>query len=184
MLFYSSMALQHFVGPWPFFQFLNIYTVGRTTWTGDQPVARSLPTHRTTQTQNKRTQTSMPRVRIEPTIPVFQRTKTFHALDRAATVIGPTIKCQAWTSLGRNLSMYLCSTALVELWPLFQFLNLYRVGKTPWKGDQPVARSLPTHRTTQTQNKRPETTMPWVGFEPTTPAFERGEGSSCLRPRS
>jgi hypothetical protein len=33
-------------GPWPLFQFLNLYTVGRTPWTGDQPVARPLPTHR------------------------------------------------------------------------------------------------------------------------------------------
>jgi hypothetical protein len=71
-----------------FFSFLVIYTLGRTPWTGDQPVARPLPTHRTTQTQNKRTQTSMPRVGFEPTIPVFERTKTVHALDRAATVIG------------------------------------------------------------------------------------------------
>jgi hypothetical protein len=52
--FYSIVALQLFVGPWPLFQFLNQCTVGRTPWTGDQPVARPLPTHRTTQTQNKR----------------------------------------------------------------------------------------------------------------------------------
>jgi hypothetical protein len=55
-------------------------------WAGNQLVARPLPTHRTTQTQNKRTRTSMPRVGSEPTIPVFERAKT--ALDRAATVIG------------------------------------------------------------------------------------------------
>jgi hypothetical protein len=30
----------------------------------------------------------MPRVGLEPTIPVFERAKTVHALDRAATVIG------------------------------------------------------------------------------------------------
>jgi hypothetical protein len=30
----------------------------------------------------------MPRVRFEPTIPVFERAKTVHALDRATTVIG------------------------------------------------------------------------------------------------
>jgi hypothetical protein len=42
---YLSMALQ-FVGPWPLFQFRNLYTVGRTPWTGDQPVARPLPKHR------------------------------------------------------------------------------------------------------------------------------------------
>jgi hypothetical protein len=70
------------------FSFVILYTVGRTPWTGDQPVARPLPTHRTAQAQNKRTQTSMPRVEFEPTIPVFERTKTVHASDRAATVTG------------------------------------------------------------------------------------------------
>jgi hypothetical protein len=40
-------------GPWPLFKFLNLYTDGRTPWTGDQSVARSLPIHGTTQTQNK-----------------------------------------------------------------------------------------------------------------------------------
>jgi hypothetical protein len=39
---------------------LILYTVGRTPWTSDQPVARPLPIHRTTQTQNKGTQTFMP----------------------------------------------------------------------------------------------------------------------------
>jgi hypothetical protein len=42
---YLSMALQPFVGPWPLFQFLDLYTVGRTSWLEDQPVARPLPTH-------------------------------------------------------------------------------------------------------------------------------------------
>jgi hypothetical protein len=32
-------------GPWPLFQFLNLYTVGKTSWTGDQPVASPLPTY-------------------------------------------------------------------------------------------------------------------------------------------
>jgi hypothetical protein len=39
--------------PWSLFQFLNLYTVSRTPWTGDQPLTRPLPAHRTTQTQNK-----------------------------------------------------------------------------------------------------------------------------------
>jgi hypothetical protein len=30
----------------------------------------------------------MPRMRFEPTIPAFERAKTFHALDRAATANG------------------------------------------------------------------------------------------------
>jgi hypothetical protein len=55
-------------------------------------------------------------------------------------------------------------------WPLFTFLILYTVGRTPWTGDQLVARlPLPVHRT-QTQ-----TSMPRVGFEPTIIALERAE---------
>jgi hypothetical protein len=50
----------------------------------DRPVAR--PLH--TQTQNNRTQTSMPQMGFEPTIPVFEWGKTVHALDCAAIVIG------------------------------------------------------------------------------------------------
>jgi hypothetical protein len=42
-------------------------------------------------------------------------------------------------------------------------------------GDKPVTGPLPIHRTAQTQNKRTETSMPWVGFEPTTLVFERAE---------
>jgi hypothetical protein len=68
-----------------FSSFLIFFIADRTLWTGDQPFARSLPTHRTTQTQNIHTQTSIPQVAFEPTIPVFERAKT---LDCAATVIG------------------------------------------------------------------------------------------------
>jgi hypothetical protein len=56
---YLPMALQPFDALWPLLQFLDLYTVGRTLWTWDQPVARSLTTHRTTQTQDKHKQTPM-----------------------------------------------------------------------------------------------------------------------------
>jgi hypothetical protein len=82
------MALQHFVEPWPIFQFPVLCVVGMTPWTSDQPVERPLPTHRTTQAQNESTQTSMPPMGFEPTISAFERAKTVHALDRAAAVIG------------------------------------------------------------------------------------------------
>jgi uncharacterized membrane protein YfhO len=36
--------------------------------------------HRTTQTQNKRRQISMPPVEFEPTIPLFERAKTFRTI--------------------------------------------------------------------------------------------------------
>jgi hypothetical protein len=85
---YLSMALQPL---WTrlLFQPLNSCIVGRTPWTGDQSVARPLPTHREKQTQNKRTQASKLRVGFEPTIQMFERTKTARALDRAITVTGP-----------------------------------------------------------------------------------------------
>jgi hypothetical protein len=70
-----------------FFNFLNLYTVGRTSWTGDQHVARPLYLYTEQHKQNKRTQTSMPRVGFEPSTQVFERAKTVHVLDRAATVI-------------------------------------------------------------------------------------------------
>jgi hypothetical protein len=80
-----------FLGFGRFFSFLILYAVGRTPLTGDQPVARPLPVQTRTQTQNKRIQTSMPQVGLEPTTPVFERAKTDHILDRVATVIGPFI---------------------------------------------------------------------------------------------
>jgi hypothetical protein len=111
--------------------------IGRSTpWTGDQPVARPLPTHKPIYTQLTRSHKSMSLVGFEPTIPVFKQAKTVHALESAATVIGRS---------------------------------------TPWTGDQPVARLLPTHRTIQTQNKRTHTSMSLVGFEPTIPVFKQAK---------
>jgi hypothetical protein len=69
-------------------QILISYTVSRTPWTGDQPIARPLPAHRTARTNNNHTQTSIPQVGFEPTIPVFERAKTVRVSDRTATVIG------------------------------------------------------------------------------------------------
>jgi hypothetical protein len=37
---------------------------------------------------------SMRPVGFEPTIPAFERAKTVHALDRAATVTGSPLECQ------------------------------------------------------------------------------------------
>jgi hypothetical protein len=82
---YGSTAL---VDLGRFTSFLILYTVSRTPWTGRHTVERPLTTHRTTQTQNKRTQTSMPLVGFESTIPASKRTKMVFALDRAVTVIG------------------------------------------------------------------------------------------------
>jgi hypothetical protein len=54
------MALQSFVGLWPLFHFLDPIHSRYDSLDGDQPVARPVPAYRTTQTQTKGTQTSMP----------------------------------------------------------------------------------------------------------------------------
>jgi hypothetical protein len=69
----SYWALQPFCWASAYFSaFLILCTVGRTPWTGDQPVASPLPT------QNKRTRTSMPPVGLEPTISVLERARILH----------------------------------------------------------------------------------------------------------
>jgi hypothetical protein len=64
---------------------------------------------------------------------------------------------------------------------LFQFLNPYRVGRTPWTGDEPVSRSLPTHRT-RTQNKGPDIHAS-KGIRSYDPSVRASENGSWLSPR-
>jgi uncharacterized protein (UPF0147 family) len=56
-------------------------------------VRRKAATYTGQHKQKKRGQTSMPWVRCEPTISVFERAKIFHASDRAVTV---SIKKNGW----------------------------------------------------------------------------------------
>jgi hypothetical protein len=87
---HSSTALNRLLGPGLFFSFVIFFTqtVGLL-WTGDQPVARPLPTHKTTKKYRINVHTiSIPWVEFEPTIPASERAKTVHTLDRAVTVIG------------------------------------------------------------------------------------------------
>jgi hypothetical protein len=105
-------------------------------------------------TRNKRTQTSIHRVGFEPKTPVFERAKTVHALDRAATVAGKLclqclfpIRIATAIYLSIYLSIYLWHySPLLNLGRFFSVLILYTVGRTHWKGDQHFARPLPTHR--------------------------------------
>jgi hypothetical protein len=64
-----------FFGPWSLFQLLNPIHNQYVSLVGDQAVAKPLPTHRTTQTQNKHKEKSMPRMGFEPTNPVLGRRK-------------------------------------------------------------------------------------------------------------
>jgi hypothetical protein len=87
--FFFAMALPAHSEPGPLIHLRNhFFSDSRTPWTSDQLVARPLPKHRTTQTQNKRRQTFMPWVGLEPTIPASEQAKTVHASDSAATVTG------------------------------------------------------------------------------------------------
>jgi hypothetical protein len=56
-----------------------------------------------------------------------------------------------------------------------EFMNLRTFSWTPWMGDQPNARPLPTQDNTTQYNteKRGHTSMPREGFEPAIPVFER-----------
>jgi hypothetical protein len=84
--------------------------------------------HRTTQTQNKSTQTSMHRVGFELTITAFQREKTVPALDHAATVISSLSSnqlklttnirmCRTYILLGCLLSQSKCIWVAVRMLP-------------------------------------------------------------------
>jgi hypothetical protein len=95
------------------------------------------------------------------------------------------VRCPSAAILFVCLSIYSCCSHLeyrapVKCFVSLQFLNLKTVDSTPWTGDQPDARPLPTSRTTQTQNKSRQTSMSWVGFEPTTPGFERAKTVSVI----
>jgi hypothetical protein len=85
--------------------------------------------------------------------------------------------------LNNSLSVWLYSP--LDLGRFFSFLILYTVGRTAWTGDQLVARPLPKHRTTQTQNKHIH--VPNIhalcGIRTYDPGFRSSEDGSCLRPR-
>jgi hypothetical protein len=68
---------------------------------------------------------------------------------------------------------------LLDLGRFFNFLILYIVGRTPWTGDQPVARPLPTHRI----NARNADIHALSGMGTHDPSVRADEDSSCLRPR-
>jgi hypothetical protein len=68
--------------------------------------------------------------------------------------------------------LYGSTVLLLDFGRFLNFFILYSVGRTPWSGDQPVAKPLPTQRTTQTQNKGTQISIFQMGFEPTIPAFK------------
>jgi hypothetical protein len=93
------------------FGFLILYTVDRTPWTGDQPVARPLPTQHNTHTyiHTFLKWDSNPRI---------QCLKTVHALGCAATVISYCISCikrnsNKWGAI--LLTVHFCASGIHKL---------------------------------------------------------------------
>jgi hypothetical protein len=68
----------------------------------------------------------------------------------------------------------------VEPWPLFSFLTL--VDRTPWTGDQLVARPLPAHDSINTKWTQTDIHAS-SGIRTHDPRIWAGEDSSCLRSR-
>jgi hypothetical protein len=79
------------------------------------------------------------------------------------------------THAASSLSLWLYSPS-----NLARFFSFFE--GTPWTGDQPVARPLPTHRTTQTQNKRTDIHV-LSGIRTHDSSVQASKDSSYLRPR-
>jgi hypothetical protein len=75
------------------------------------------------------TQTSIPQVVFEPMIPVFEREKTVHVLDRAATVIGLNEVCV--TEYKQNRRDYKLGSAKCNI-DLTGFLNNHVSPRPKW----------------------------------------------------
>jgi hypothetical protein len=89
--------------------------------------------------------------------------------------------------VGRAVINIFFSLALQPPWALasaFQFHDHFTDGRTPRTSDQLIARPLPKHRKTQTQNKHIHTPNIHAlsGIRTHDPSFRSSEDSSCLRP--
>jgi hypothetical protein len=130
-----------------------LYTGGRTPWTGDQPVARPLLLHRTTQTQNKHSHkhpwNTVTNIRALSGIRTYD--PSVRGGEESSCLIYLSVYDRHSIYLPIYLSIYGSTVLLLDLGRFFSFLILFTVGRTPWTGDQPVAKWLPTHRTTNTE---------------------------------
>jgi hypothetical protein len=83
---------------------------------------------------------------------------------------------------GENLSFFfiLWLYSLCGPWPLFQFLNLYTVGRTPWMRDHPVARPLPAY-TVQYKHRINAGRHPCLEWD-TNPRSQRSSGRRRFMP--
>jgi hypothetical protein len=64
---------------------------------------------------------------------------------------------------------------------IYIYIYTHIVGRSPWTGDQSVARLLPAYRTREKQSKHTETFMPRVGFKHTTLVIVRKKEARALK---
>jgi hypothetical protein len=115
-LFKSLILLLPLWSIGPISQFLDHFTDGRTLWTSYQLVARPLPKHMTTQTQNKHIHipNSHAFCGIRTHDPGF-RAKTIQSLDRSATVTGKAC-LSVLILIGVEVVSVLCKVRCVQIW--------------------------------------------------------------------
>jgi hypothetical protein len=93
---------------------------------------------------------------------------------------------EAWWFSYTNfcLSSFFFIGSTASLSPGLCFSFHFTDDRTPRTSDQPVARPLPIHRITQTQNKYKHKTNIYAlcGIRTHDPSFRASEDSSCLRP--
>jgi hypothetical protein len=122
------------LGPGLCFQFPYHFTDGRTPWTSDQLVARPLPKHRTTQTQNKHIHTKHPCLVWDWS----ERAKTVHVLDHSATVTG-------WVSLYRAVTYHRAVISTEQEFTASHPASIVVLGLEPRWGSCPCFASILCH---------------------------------------
>jgi hypothetical protein len=96
-----------FLVPGRFFSFIILYTVHRTLAQGISS-SQDRYIHKGQHKDNKRKQISMPRVGFEPMIPVFERARIVHTLDRAGNVL-------SWSGWNSRLQFRTSYTLMMKL---------------------------------------------------------------------
>jgi hypothetical protein len=130
----------------------------------------------------------MPLVGFESTIPVFERMKTVHVLDRAATVSGDAVVKSEIITMLLNKHIYIeffFNGSCSPFWALaaFQFGNHF--SQTVGLLGRVISPSQGCYlNTIQTQNKRMHTpnihVLSWIRTH--DPSVRASKDNSCLRP--
>jgi hypothetical protein len=88
----------------------------------------------------------------------------------------------SWPFISTTMTMMMMYSSLLGLGHFFSFLILYTVGRTPWTGDQPIARPPLTHRKHKHRVNAHNTDIHALsGIRTHNPSVQASKVSSCLR---